>query len=58
MIIRNEFVTLDILPKDKALGLKWDTQNDTLGFYIKLADMRLTRRGLLLTLSMSMIHLG
>ena len=33
--------------KEKALGVKWDTQNDTLGFYIKFADKPLTRRGLL-----------
>ena len=31
--------------------LKWDTQNDTLGFYIKFADKLLTRHGLLSTLS-------
>ena len=39
------------LPEEKALGVKWDTQNDTLGFYIKFADKPLTRRGLLSTLS-------
>ena len=33
------------------MGVKCDTQNDTLGFYIKLADKPLTRRGLLSTLS-------
>ena len=44
-------VTLGNLPEEKALGLKWDTQNDTLGFYIKLADKPLTRRGLVSTLS-------
>ena len=50
-IVRNELVTLGNLPEEKALGLKWDTQNDTLGFYIKLADKPLTRRGLVSTLS-------
>ena len=49
--IRNELVTLGNLPEERALGVKWDTQNDTLGFYIKLADKPLTRRGLLSTLS-------
>ena len=50
--IRNELVTLGNLPEERALGVKWDTQNDTRGFfYIKLADKRLTRRGLLSTLS-------
>ena len=33
------------------MGVKCDTQNDTLGFYIKLADKPLTRCGLLSTLS-------
>ena len=49
--VRNELVTLGNLPEERALGVKWDTQNDTLGFYIKLADKPLTRRGLLSTLS-------
>ena len=49
--VRNELVTLGNLPEEKALGVKWDTQNDTLGFYIKFADKPLTRRGLLSTLS-------
>ena len=33
------------------MGVKWDFQNDTLGFYIKLVDKPLTRCGLLSTLS-------
>ena len=49
--IRNELGTLGNLPQEKALGVKWDTQNDTLSFYIKLSDKSLTRHGLLSTLS-------
>ena len=49
--VRNELVTLGNLPEEKALGVKWDTQNDTLGFYIKFADKPLARRGLVSTLS-------
>ena len=48
---RNELVILGNLPEEKALAVKWDTQNDTLGFYIKLAHKPLTRCGLLSTLS-------
>ena len=44
-------VTLGNLPEERALGVKWDTQNDTLSSYIKLADKPLTRCGLLSTLS-------
>ena len=50
-IVRNGLVTLGNLPEEKALGVKWDTQNDTLGFYIKSADEPLTRHDLLSTLS-------
>ena len=49
--VRNELVTPGNLPEEKALVLKWDAENDTLGFYIKLADKPLTKRGLLSTLS-------
>ena len=49
--VRNELVSLGNLPQEKALGVKWDTQNDTLSFYIKLSDKSLTRHGLLSTLS-------
>ena len=48
---RNELVTLGSLQEEKALGVKWDYENDTLCFYIKLADKTLTRCGLLSTLS-------
>ena len=49
--VKNELVTLGNLPEEKNLGVNWDTQNDTLGFYIKFADKPITRRGSLSTLS-------
>ena len=36
--VRNELLTFGNLPGEMALGVKWDTQNETLGFYMKLAD--------------------
>ena len=39
------------LPEDKALGVKWDTEKDTLGFTIKLVEKPSTRCGLLSMLS-------
>ena len=39
------------LSEDKALGVKWDTEKDTLGFMIKLVEKPSTRRGLLSMLS-------
>ena len=49
--IRNKLVALGNRPEENALKVKWDTQNDTLGVYIKLADKILTKHGLLSTLS-------
>ena len=40
--VKNELGSLGNLPQEKALGVKWDTQNDTLRFYIKLSDKSLT----------------
>ena len=39
------------LPEDKALGVKRNTEKDTLGFTIKLVEKPSSRRGLLLMLS-------
>ena len=49
--VRNELVTLSHLPEEKTLVVKLDTQNYTLGFYIKLANKPLTRYSLLSTFS-------
>ena len=51
-------VTLGNLPEEKALGVNRHTQNDTLGFYIKLTNKPLTIRGLLSTLSSAYDSLG
>ena len=40
-----------ILPEDKGLGVKWNIQEDTLGFIIKMDDKPPTRCGLLAALS-------
>ena len=39
------------LPEDKALGFKWNTEKDTLGFTIKLVEKSSRRHGLLSMLS-------
>ena len=39
------------LPEDKALGVKWDTEKDTLEFKMKLVEKPSTRHGLLSMLS-------
>ena len=39
------------LPDDKALGVKWNTEKDTLGFTIKFVEKPSTRHGLLSMLS-------
>ena len=49
--VRNELVTLGNLPEEKTLGVKLDTQNYTLDFYIKLANKHLKRCSLLSTFS-------
>ena len=47
-----------ILSEDKALGVKWNIQEDTLGFIIKMDDKPATRRGLLAALSSLYDRLG
>ena len=39
------------LPEDKAIGVKWNTEKETLGFTIKFVEKPSTRRGLLSMLS-------
>ena len=38
---------LGSLPKDRALGVLWNVENDTLGFKVNLKEKPLTRRGVL-----------
>ena len=42
---------LGSLPKDRALGVLWNVENDTLGFKVNLKEKPLTRRGVLSVLS-------
>ena len=49
--VKDEELALGCLSEDKALGVKWNTEKDTLGFTIKLVEKPLTRRGLLSMLS-------
>ena len=41
------------LPKERRLGVKWNIENDQLGFTVNLGDKPFTRHGML-----SMIHWG
>ena len=56
--VKNEELALGCLSEDKALGVKWDTEKDTLGFMIKLVEKPSTRRGLLSMLSINYDPLG
>ena len=56
--VKDKDLNLGILPEDKALGMKWNIQEDTLGFIIKMDDKPTTRRGLLAALSSGYDPLG
>ena len=45
--LKDKELALGCLPEDKALGVKWNTEKDTLGFTIKLVEKPSTRHGLL-----------
>ena len=49
--VKDKDLNLGILPEDKALGVKWNIQEDTLEFMIKMDDKPATRCGLLAALS-------
>ena len=42
---------LGSLPEERALGVRWNVENDTLGIKINLKEKPLTRRGVLSVLS-------
>eukprot|EP00794_Sanderia_malayensis_P004021 gene4021-4570_t len=44
-------LAVDNLPAERALGVYWCVENDTLGFRIELNDKPLTRRGVLSSIS-------
>ena len=41
--VKNEEFALGCLPEEKALGVKWDTEKDTLEFTIRLVEKPSTR---------------
>ena len=49
--VKDKDLNLGILPEDKKLGVKWNIQEDTLGFIIKMDDKPATQYGLLAALS-------
>ena len=49
--MKDKDLNLGILSEDKALGVKWNIQEDTLRFIIKIDDKPAARRGLLAALS-------
>ena len=49
--MKDKDLNLGILHEDKAIGVKWNIQEDTLGFIIKKDHKSATRRGLLAALS-------
>ena len=49
--MKDRDLNFGILPEDKGLGVKWNIQEDTLGFIIKMDDKPPTRCGLLAALS-------
>ena len=44
--VKDKDLNLGIVPEDKPLRVKWNTQEDTLGFIIKMDDTPATRCGL------------
>ena len=49
--VKKKDLNLGILPEDKTPKVKWNIQEDTLGFIIKMDDKSTTKRGLLAALS-------
>ena len=49
--MKDKDLNLGILPEDKGLGVKWNIQEDTFGFSIKIHDKPAARHGLLAALS-------
>ena len=37
-VVKNEELALGYLPEEKALGVKWNTEKDTLAFTIKIVE--------------------
>ena len=56
--VKDKDLNFDILSENKALGVKWNIQEYTLGFIIKMDDKLATQRGLLAALSVVQGPLG
>ena len=56
--IQNLDITQDLLPVERALGVQWCVESDTLQFRVELKDQPLTRRGILSTVSSVFDPLG
>lgn len=51
-------ITKDTLPIERAIGVQWCVESDTLQFRVELKDQPLTRRGILSTVSSVFDPLG
>ena len=49
--VKDKDLAIGVLAEDKALGVRWNVEEDTLGFQIKMSDKPVTRHGLLAALS-------
>ena len=56
--IQNLDITQDLLPVERALGVQWCVESDTLQFRVELKDQPLTRRGILWKVSSVFDPLG
>ena len=56
--LQNLVITKDILPVERALGVQWGVESDTLQFRVELKDQPLTGRGILPTVSSVFDPLG
>ena len=56
--VKEKDLAIGVLAENKALGVRWNVGEDTLGFQIKISDKPVTRRGLLANLSIVYDSLG
>ena len=56
--LQNLDITKDTVPIERALGVQWCVESDTLQFRVELKDQPLTRRGILSTVSSTFDPLG
>lgn len=56
--LQNRDITKDTLPVERALGVQWCVESDTLQFRVELKEQPLTRRGIFSTVSSVFDPLG